>query len=271
MPIIRSTGGVSDDSYEPFSDGESLSTLNSVDTNRELQESSSSSRPDEVTTDQLLDLTPELGEVIFDVTSTQNKYWNGVKWVAILSEEDIQDSVKEDIQGYYAIISKSYSADAAVRAENPVVEVLADTWTKLEIDVLDSADETPDAQKALGIFDAADNRFSLAGLDDGSNILMRAVVRLRPDVDEGSASLRLNFTTNTATQPFLTGFPVETQLFNMTQGADVDYSDEAIITAFVGSTLSGSTLADSGSFVLEINSTVDTDLEVLAFTLYINK
>ena len=182
------------------------------------------------------------------------------------------DAVKEDIQGYYTIISKSYSGDPVVRAENSVVEIPADTWTKLEIDVLDIGDETPDAQKALGIFDVADNRFSMGGLDDGSNFLMRAVVRLRPDVDEGSASLRLNFITNPTTQSAgLPGFTIETQLFNMTQGADIDYSDEALITAFVGNTLSGDTIANAGSFTVEINSTVDTDLEVLAFTLYINK
>ena len=269
MAIQRTVTGVNDGS-DLFPDNTTSINVNN-NINRELKASSSDARPDEVTAEELLNLNPNVGELVFDKSENVNKYWSGTQWISILSEEDIQDSVKEDIQGYYAIVSKSYSSDAAVRAENPVVEVLADTWTKLEIDILDSADETPDAQKEIGIFDAADNRFSMAGLDDGSNILMRAVVRLRPDVDEGSASLRLSFTTNTATQPFLTGFPIETQLFNMTQGADIDYSDEAIVTAFIGPTLSGSTIADSGSFILEINSTVDTDLEVLAFTLYINK
>ena len=182
------------------------------------------------------------------------------------------ESVKEDIQGYYTVISKWYSADAAVRAENPVTEVIEDTWTKLEITPLAELDESPDAQKALGIFDAADNRFSLGGLDSGSNIIMRTLVRLRPDVDEGTASLRLNFTTNTATQAGgLTNFTIESQLFNMTQGADVDYQDESIITAFVGTTLDGIDIASAGSFTMEIFSTVDTEVEVLAFTLYINK
>ena len=57
----------------------------------------------------------------------------------------------------------------------------------------------------------------------------------------------------------------------MTQGADRDYQDESIITAFVGTTLDGVDIANAGSFTMELFSTVDTDLEVLAFTLYINK
>ena len=192
--------------------------------------------------------------------------------VATGSTDEIAEATKEDIQGYYSVISNYYAADQATRDLNPVVELVEDVWTKLEITTLVEFDETPDSQKEIGIFNSADNRFSLAGLDAGSNIVMRTLVRLRPDVDEGAASLRIKFQTNEPTAA--TGFNefvIESQLFNMTQGADVDYQDESIITAFVGSTLSGETLANAGSFVLEINSTVDTELEVLAFTLYINK
>ena len=229
-------------------------------------------RPDVVVTSDLDIIEKEDGRVVFDDTDNRNKYWDGSQWISILSEDDLQDSVKEDIQGYYAVISKAYSADAAVRAENPIVEVLEDTWTQLNIEVLAEGDETPDAQKAIGIFNSATNTFSMAGLDDGSNIVMRTLVRLRPDVDEGSASIRLNFTTNPTTQSGgLTNFVIESQLFNMTQGADIDYQDESIITAFIGTTLDGVDIANAGSFVMEVNSTVDTDLEVLAFTLYINK
>ena len=214
----------------------------------------------------------EKGSVVWDTTTGHNKFWDGTEWQSLLTEDEIQDSVKEDIQGYYAVISKAYSGDAAVRAENPVVELIEDTWTRLEIEILAEADETPDAQKAIGIFNSGANRFSMAGLDDGSNIVMRTLVRLRPDVDEGSASIRLNFTTNPTTQAGgLSNFVIESQLFNMTQGADIDYQDESVITAFVGNTLSGVDIANAGSFTVEINSTVDTDLEVLAFTLYINK
>ena len=229
-------------------------------------------RPDVVVTSDLEIIEKEDGRIIFDDTDNRNKYWDGEKWISILAEDDIQDSVKEDIQGYYTVVSKWYSADEAVRAENPVTEVLEDTWTKLEITALAELDESPDAQKALGIFDAADNRFSLGGLDSGSNIIMRTLIRLRPDVDEGSASIRLNFTTNPTTQAGgLTNFTIESQLFNMTQGADIDYQDESIITAFIGTTLDGIDIASAGSFTIEVKSTVDTDLEVLAFTLYINK
>ena len=182
------------------------------------------------------------------------------------TDDEIQESVKEDIQGYIAVISDYYSSDAAVRAGNPIIEVVEDTWTQLQIQPLLLLDETPDVQKQIGIFDAATNSFSLAGMDSGSNMIMRTLIRLNPDVDEGAASLRLNFTTNTGDS-----FPIESQLFNMTQGADKDYQDESIITAFAGSNLAGLTKETAGSFIVEVNSSVDTDLEVLAFTLYINK
>jgi len=266
MPIIRNTGGTSDDSQQPFSDQESLSVLNDVRSNRSIKESSSSSRPDEATTEGLDNLNPEVGEFVFDTTEGINKYWTGAEWISILSEEEIQNSVKEDIQGYYAVISNYYSSDAAVRASNPVVELLEDTWTKLEITPLLELDETPDAQKQIGIFDSTTNTFSLAGLDAGSNMVMRTLIRLRPDTDEGAASLRLSFAPNAGSP-----FAIESQLFNMTQGADVDYQDESIITAFAGSNLAGATKELAGSFTVEVKSTVDTDLEVLAFTLYINK
>ena len=187
------------------------------------------------------------------------------------TEAEMSDSVKEDIQGYYSVISNYYSGDAAVQATNPVVELQEDVWTKLEIQPLAEFDETPDSQRTLGIFNSTDNSFSLAGLDAGSHIVMRTLVRLRPDIDEGSASIRLNFQTNAATQSSLPSFNIESQLLDMSQGADVDYQDESIITAFVGTTLEGTTLADAGSFTIEVNSSVDTELEVLAFTLYINK
>mgnify|MGYP003674606441 CR=1 FL=1 len=268
---VRTNVTISDDSATLDVDqGNSV-----IDNNNEIRSGVNTSyevRPDVVVTSDLDIIEKEDGRIIFDDTDNRNKYWDGTQWISVLSEDELQDSVKEDIQGYYTVISKWYSGDAAVRAENPVIEVLEDTWTKLEITPLSELDETPDAQKALGIFDAADNRFSLGGLDSGSNIVMRTLVRLRPDVDEGSASLRLNFTTNSTTQAGgLTNFTIESQLFNMTQGADIDYQDESIITAFVGSTLDGIDIANAGSFVMEINSTVDTDLEVLAFTLYINK
>ena len=182
------------------------------------------------------------------------------------TDDEIQESVKEDIQGYIAVISDYYSSDAAVRAGNPIIEVVEDTWTQLQIQPLLLLDETPDVQKQIGIFDAATNSFSLAGMDSGSNMIMRTLIRLNPDVDEGAASLRLFFTTNTGDS-----FPIESQLFNMTQGADKDYQDESIITAFAGDNLAGLTKETAGSFVIEVNSSVDTDLEVLAFTLYINK
>jgi len=267
MPTEVRVLSSSRNSFDP--DDETINNVNSSVSSRTGYSASYSVRPDQSTSEEIASWNMEgheKGALVWNTTTSQNQFWDGEKWIPILSEEELQDSVKEDIQGYYAVISNYYSADAAVKAGNPVVEVIEDVWTKLEVQPLVELDESPDSTKSIGIFNSTTNTFTLAGLDAGSNIIMRTLVRLRPDVDGGAASLRLNFTPNVGPQ-----FQIESQLFNMTKGADVDYQDESIITAFAGSNLAGNTIAEAGSFIVEVNSTVDTDVEVLAFTLYINK
>ena len=57
----------------------------------------------------------------------------------------------------------------------------------------------------------------------------------------------------------------------MTQGAENTYSDEILVSFFVGDTLNGDTLDHAGSFHVQLKSSVDADLEVLGITLYIHK
>jgi len=79
MAIIRNISDSSNDSYSD--DNMSSSSFSDASEQRISKESSSDVRPDEVTTEELANLTPELGEVVFDTTTNENKFWNGTEWV----------------------------------------------------------------------------------------------------------------------------------------------------------------------------------------------
>ena len=79
MAITRNISDSSNDSYSD--DNMSSSSFSDASEQRISKESSSDVRPDEVTTEELANLTPELGEVVFDTTTNENKFWNGTEWV----------------------------------------------------------------------------------------------------------------------------------------------------------------------------------------------
>ena len=76
---IRNNTNSSDDNYDDS--GFSVNNYNNTNQERIINESSSDVRPDEVTTEELSLLAPELGEVVFDTTTKETKFWNGTEWV----------------------------------------------------------------------------------------------------------------------------------------------------------------------------------------------
>jgi len=182
----------------------------------------------------------------------------------------LSKGVQEDVQGYYGYITDYYKFDGS----NATQELVADTWTDLAPAIDQTFDGRAESQiaAAADIYDASTGFFTLAGLEEGSFGFVRTLVRIDPEIDESTASIRIVFETNEATTAGgLTGFNTESQAVVMTQGADKFYSDENVITFFVGDTLSGTTLANAGRFKVQVNSSVESTLEVLGVTLYINK
>tara|TARA_R110002072_G_scaffold108617_1_gene235501 strand:+ start:1397 stop:2278 length:882 start_codon:yes stop_codon:yes gene_type:complete len=60
---------------------ENTTSINSNNnSSRERKASSSDVRPDEVTPNELLNLTPNVGEIVFDTTNQLLKFWNGNVW-----------------------------------------------------------------------------------------------------------------------------------------------------------------------------------------------
>ena len=182
----------------------------------------------------------------------------------------LSTSVQEDVQGYYGYVTDYYKFDGS----NATQELDADTWTDLSpaINQVFDGRATSQIKASADIYDSATGFFTLAGLEDGSFGFVRTLVRLDPEIDESTASIRILFETNEATTAGgLSGFNTEAQAVVMTQGADQFYSDENVITFFVGDTLSGTTLANAGRFKIQVKSSVESTLEVLGATLYINK
>ena len=182
----------------------------------------------------------------------------------------LKKTTQEDVQGYYGYITNYYNFDGS----NTTQELDADTWTDLSPTINTTFDgrTTSMIDAAPDIYDPATGFFTLAGLEDGSFGFVRTLVRIDPEVDESTANIRILFETNEATQPSgLTEFTTESQAVVMTQGADKFYSDENIITFFVGNTLSGTTPANAGKFKVQVKSSVEATLEVLGVTFYVNK
>ena len=183
----------------------------------------------------------------------------------------ISSTVAANNQGYYGYVTNYYDPVTT----NSVQTLAANEWTDVTPDIYLTFDNRPasmvEAAPVAYDYDGT-KHFSLAGLEDGSFVTVRLLFRVDPEVDESSADVRLHFNTNAATAAGgLENFYVETQALNMTQGANIQYSDENLITFFVGDTLSGSTLADAGAFHVQVKSSVEADMEVLGVTMYISK
>lgn len=184
--------------------------------------------------------------------------------------------VAKDIQGYYGYVTDYYNPNGT----NSTQELEADIWADLEPQVYLNFAHLPTGmadlhslnggvpQVTAGSTPADYQQLSLAGTDAGSFGRVRVLVRFDPEIDESQLDLRLTFTTNAAAQATgLTEFSIEKQGLVMTQGADIFYSDEALITFFVGDTLEGATVADAGTVRVQARSSVAGTLEVLGVTL----
>ena len=194
-----------------------------------------------------------------------------------LSSEAYSDFVTDCSQGYYAYTTDYYTVGVA----NTVQELVEDTWNLLQPQVAAQYNhQTHQMQAANGgspwvgtgaTIGTGQTTFSLAGMGDGANCLVRIAFRFTPDVDDSDMDIRLNFTTNTATQGTgLTNFSITKQALVVTQGADEEYPGEILIPFFVGSTLSGINTTNAGKFNIEVNPSDEGDLEVLAVTVAVD-
>ena len=111
--------------------------------------------------------------------------------------------------------------------------------------------------------------FSLAGLDDGSTVIVRIASQFNPDIDNTNLDFKLEFTTNPTTQGYgTTNFSItREQALICNEGADQNYISETLINFYVGSSLSGLTTQTAGSFNIQARASDEGDFEMMALTI----
>lgn len=275
MSIIRQTGGTSDDSQQPFSDQESLSVLNDVRSNRSINESSSSSRPDEVTTEELGNLNPELGETVFDKTDNENKYWNGTEWVSISSSEAINEATNIYSQGYIGLLSAFYFDGVATSSEIVIedVDVWQDVIMTIHPDgVSDQRVEDMKSAQTLGYEGdgslGSPINFLLEGLVEKSFATLRASLGFIPDEDGGRLDSRIYLERHEGAGD---DFTINAAGLAMESGADELYPHYVNVEFFVGDTIDTNAAGDAGKVRFQIKSDVTGTVSMNEMALFIQK
>ena len=196
--------------------------------------------------------------------------------------QDMLEQGREFNQGYYGVISTYYDFNGTDKIE----QISADVWTPLVAERSPTQilpDESPNPALALpdgtasapwgalgdgnGLYDATTGRFCMAKTNPGAYGIVRILLRCKPEEDESQLEVKLNFRTNsTYYGNGLDGFDIPSIMLTMTQGADEWYSDEELISFFVGDTLTGDGWDDAGSFDIQVRPSVDAEVQLIATT-----
>lgn len=91
-----------------------------------------------------------------------------------------------------------------------------------------------------------------------------------PDEDEGELDVRLLFNRHSGTTPS-DDFEIADVALTMSQGADVEYPAEPMLSFFVGDTIDTNGPGDAGRCRFQIRSTVAGTVRMRALTWYITK
>ena len=179
-------------------------------------------------------------------------------------------------QGYYGLLSNFYFT-GGVATETEIALEDTNTWIDVNIttDALGLFDNRPSTMKAAqsaghtGAGTQADPIiFDLEGLDLHAHANFRACVTYEPDVDESQLETRLLFNRHSGTSPS-DDFSIEEVSLNMTQGADVEYTVEPMLSFFVGDTIDTNGVGDAGKCRFQVKASVEGTVRMRALTWYI--
>jgi len=180
-------------------------------------------------------------------------------------------------QGYYGLLTNFYF-DGGVPTQTEINESNVNTWidVNFDIDTLGTFDNRPlPMQEANAIGHTGvgtDNDpiiFDLEGLTQHSSCNFRASMSFEPEVDEGQLETRLLFNRHSGTTPS-TDFAIEEVSLSMSQGADIEYAAEPLLTFFVGDTIDTNGDNDAGKCRFQIKSSVEGIIRLRALTWYVN-
>jgi len=179
-------------------------------------------------------------------------------------------------QGYYGLLSNFYFT-GGVATETEIELEDTNTWIDVNIttDALGLFDNRPSTMKAAqsaghtGAGTQADPIiFDLEGLDLHAHANFRASMTFEPDIDESQLETRLLFSRHSGTTPSA-DFAIEEVSLNMTQGADIEYAIEPMLSFFVGDTIDTNGVGDAGKCRFQVKASVEGTLRMRALTWYI--
>ena len=185
-------------------------------------------------------------------------------------------AITDSVQGYYGLLTNFYFVGGVPTVTEIVTEDI-DQWLDInfDIDALGTFDHRPTAMKsaqAIGHTGAGTQAdpivFSLEGLTQSGNANFRASLTFEPDVDESQLETRLLFNRHSGTTPS-DDFEIADVSLLMSQGADIEYDAEPMLTFFVGDTIDTNGAGDSGKCRFQIRSSVEGTLRMRALTWYI--
>ena len=208
-------------------------------------------------------------------TSGQILQHDGSDYVGV-SSVGLATYFNDQQQGYYRYSTNYYTTGVA----NTVQNLPADEFVLVQPSVrtnkvdfmpqvmLDANNNDPWVGAAATI-GTGQTQFSLAGLDDGSTVVVRIAAQIDPDVDNTNVDFALNFTTNPTTQGYgTTNFSItKEQALICNEGADQNYISETLFNFYVGSSLSGLTTTTAGSFNVSVRASDECDFEMMALTI----
>lgn len=188
----------------------------------------------------------------------------------------IIDGATTRTQGYYGLLTNFYFTGGQA-TETVIDENNVDTWIDVEftVDAAGQFDERPLVMQTAipaghtGTGAAGDPVvFSLEGLTQHSSCNFRASMAFIPEIDEGQLDTRLLFTRHSGTSPS-DDFSIEEVTLAMSQGADITYAAEPMLSFFVGDTIDTNGVGDAGTCRFQIKSTVEGLVTLRALTWYI--
>ena len=119
-------------------------------------------------------------------------------------------------------------------------------------------------------FDAPTGVFTLEGLTINSFLTFEAAFGFEPEVDESQIEVRLLFQRHSGSTPS-GDFEKTGNVISLTQGADIEYSLQPLITAFIGDTIDTNGAGDSGTCKFQVKTTSAGVIRMKQLTWYINK
>lgn len=199
--------------------------------------------------------------------------------------QEVLEGGKRNSQGYFAVLTNFYfTGGVATETEITVDDIDTFVDVNFDVDALGLFDYRPAQMQAVEStpYDASTGIFSLEGLTLESSCQFRASMSFEPDEDEGQLEARLLFNRHSGTTPVETDpaspnfgqpldFSIESVALSMSQGADIEYPAEPLLSFFVGDTIDTNAPGDAGKCRFQVKSSVPGTIRMRALTWYISQ